>query len=946
MGLSLTIIVFWQRWRPGLVTTKYKGAIYPLIAALGNGTPGADIFEVTINDLAGADFDGGIGIDTLQLTGGGAFDLRAANSFQNIEIISGLGSSDSLALSDEQLAGVLTIEGADGTSKLTLSGDVFDLTGKSITGFGEINLETPTWAVQVTVSDKDTALLIRAYGEGTKTLTLTGEAVPEEERETFLRTLFEHGINTVIIGNETYDNQPPEIDDLSGLVQVSPGNAVFLDTGDNAVITDDGETLASLSVSLTSISGDASLDAVDFETSGIVDLSDGMALDSEISVQGAVIGRITSFSGAGFKITFNNLATYERVQALLHALRYVNSSDDPLYVGQCDIAVSIEDRSNQSVTSLISVSIAPSNSHVLTEGSDIITGTGESEIFIADGTTLNQDDELDGGTGDDILQSLGGTLDLRAIAKLSNIEILRGSKSAADTFIVDAAALADLQVLDGGADDGFENELVLVGAGIDLRGKSLLNLQSIVLANDTDVTLSDKALALRINGRLSLNDHVILKDGIFSSEEKAQLILNGIDKITDESGTYSSAPPSIANLDGDVVLTFSGRSVLIDAGQQLTLSGGRPLKSLSVNISEGYVDSVDAIGLDLSGRISLSNGLRPDSEVSVGGVLIGTLIWAENAGFEIEFGALATRTLVEELLRALTYRNGNPEATALGTRKITVAVTDQDDQTANAQTKIGQYVYQPPTDLILDRGDVKELSVSGSTVGIFEPTDPDGALDAFTYELLDNAGGRFAISGNKLVVADGLKIDYEQARSYTINVLVKDKSNQTFTKALTIAVDDVFSEVTGGSDAYDVIIGGAGNDRLGGGLGNDTISGGYGNDVLAGGAGFDTFMFKAKLGTSKTAHFENFDAILDFDPRQDMIQLENAFFRKLSKAGWLKSKYFITGSKAKAKDDYIVYHKQKGTLLYDPDGSGKDPAIEVASFKNKPALTHKDFFVS
>lgn len=919
-------------------------AINAMVAAASGGTPGKDTFIVTIGELAGAVLDGGADIDSLELTGGGVFDLRTVGTFQNIEIITGLGASDSLLMSIDQLSSVLMLEGRGGTSKLTISGDTFDLTGKSITGFGEINLETPMWGIEVTVPSKEMALLIRAYGEGAKTLTLM-EDVPDAERSDLLRALFEHGINTVVIGSDVYNNQPPDIIDLSGPIRVAPGADVFLDPDSDAVIDDDGETLASLTITTASVSGDAETDSVEIDGSGAVVLSDGMNVDSVVSVEGVVIGKIESISDSSFKVSFTDLAIYARVEKLLHALKYTNKATDPLYVGQCDIAISIEDRSHQSVTSIVSVSVAPLGSYLLTEGGDIITGTAAAEIFIADGTTLDKNDELDGGDGVDTLQSLGGTLDLRGMAKLTKIEILKGSKTAADTFIVDAAALSGMATLDGGASDGFENELVLEGAGIDLRGKTILNLQLITLSNDTDVTLNDKALALRINGRLSLNDHLILKNGIFSAEEREKLILNGIDKITDDSGTYSAFPPKITNLDGDSVLTFSGRSVLIDAGDQLTFSAGRPLKTLSVTISEGYVDSIDTVGFDLSGRITLSNGLRADSIISIGGVMIGTFAWAEGSGFEIEFNALASRELVQELLRAVTYRNGNPEAAMLGARKIIVTVTDQDDQATTAQTTVSQYLYQAPTDVIMDRYDIKELSTTGALVGTLETVDVDGALDAFTYEVIDNAGGRFALSGNKIVVADGVKLDYEQAKFHNILVLVTDKAGFTFTKTITIAVDDVWAESTLGSSGDDILVGGANIDRLSGGLGNDKITGGYGNDVLAGGEGFDTFVFNAKLGTSVTDRSVNFDIIQDFNVSQDTIALENAIFKKLTRTGWLSDKNFVLGAVAKDKKDFVGYYKKTGVLWYDADGSGKGAAVEIALIKNKAAVTPKDILV-
>ncbi len=79
--------------------------------------------------------------------------------------------------------------------------------------------------------------------------------------------------------------------------------------------------------------------------------------------------------------------------------------------------------------------------------------------------------------------------------------------------------------------------------------------------------------------------------------------------------------------------------------------------------------------------------------------------------------------------------------------KFTIAINDQNEA---------------PADVMLDGGSVQELSAIGTVVGTLSTQDPD-AGETFTYTLLDNAGGRFAISGDKILVSDALKLDYEQA---------------------------------------------------------------------------------------------------------------------------------------------------------------------------------------
>jgi Ca2+-binding RTX toxin-like protein len=116
--------------------------------------------------------------------------------------------------------------------------------------------------------------------------------------------------------------------------------------------------------------------------------------------------------------------------------------------------------------------------------------------------------------------------------------------------------------------------------------------------------------------------------------------------------------------------------------------------------------------------------------------------------------------------------------------------------------------------------------------------------------------------------------------------------------------------------------------------------------VLRGDAGQDIFVFAAKPYRVTIQ-----GKIVDFRVKDDGFWLDNAVFTKLGKAcseakpAALNKAFFTLGSKAKDKNDYIVYDKAKGVLSYDADGSGKGKAVEIATLPKKPSLTHKDFFV-
>jgi Ca2+-binding RTX toxin-like protein len=93
------------------------------------------------------------------------------------------------------------------------------------------------------------------------------------------------------------------------------------------------------------------------------------------------------------------------------------------------------------------------------------------------------------------------------------------------------------------------------------------------------------------------------------------------------------------------------------------------------------------------------------------------------------------------------------------------------------------------------------------------------------------------------------------------------------------------------------------------------------------------------------------DRIADFNVKDDAIWLDNAVFTKLGKKGTfdapakLSKSFFTIGTKAKDKNDYVVYDSKAGKLYYDADGSGKGKAVEVATLSKNLKMTYQDLFV-
>jgi Ca2+-binding RTX toxin-like protein len=271
----------------------------------------------------------------------------------------------------------------------------------------------------------------------------------------------------------------------------------------------------------------------------------------------------------------------------------------------------------------------------------------------------------------------------------------------------------------------------------------------------------------------------------------------------------------------------------------------------------------------------------------------------------------------------------------------------------------GEWTYSTASLNLAPVGDapigVSENSATGTAVGSLFSWDPDG--DAVSFSLVNDAGGRFALSGDQLIVANGSLLDYEQATAHNVVMRATDQSGLSIDQVLTVTLQDVANESTAGTVGSDVVTGGSGADKLSGGGGNDALNagagkdvlnGGSGNDRLTGGAGQDTltggtgkdvFVFGAK---DTTASKGTADYITDFSGRSgDRIDLRGIDADTKKKGD---QNFAFIGTNAFTKAGQVRYEKtKKDTYVY--LNTDSDKAAE-AVIKLKGAIDlQKGWFV-
>ena len=343
----------------------------------------------------------------------------------------------------------------------------------------------------------------------------------------------------------------------------------------------------------------------------------------------------------------------------------------------------------------------------------------------------------------------------------------------------------------------------------------------------SDVDVGDSLSAVRIEtlpsaGTLTLSGVAVTAGQVISVADMTagNLVFmpaadaNGMDyarvtfSVRDSHNTYDLAPHTLtinvaAVNDAPVMTPVAPHVMFVEGGLPQVLDATGTIVDM---------DSADFDGGTLTVSIS-SNGTADDrlqignfgtgpsevglagSNVTYGGVVIGTV--SGGTGSEdplvVTWTTNATPSAVQDVYRSIQFNNVSDHPST-ATRTLTIELTDGDGGTATPQTILVsmQATNDAPTGLALSTTRVADHAANGTVVGTVSISDPD-AGDTHTYQLIDNAGGRFAINSatGQLIVADGSLLSYERAMSHTVTVRVTDTGGLTYDETLTINLTQV-----------------------------------------------------------------------------------------------------------------------------------------------------------
>lgn len=393
-----------------------------------------------------------------------------------------------------------------------------------------------------------------------------------------------------------------------------------------------------------------------------------------------------------------------------------------------------------------------------------VIGTEAGETLVgSDG-----DDRIEGRGGNDILSGLDG--DDLINGGLGNDHMAGGAGD--DSYVVDSDG--DVVVED-------------VNAGLDtvrtVLGRYVLNanVENLVYSGDTNFTGTGNALANAITGARGADrlDGLAGADIMRGAAGNDTYVVDNLGDVVTES----------ANQGTDRVLS-QVNFTLSDNVENLQLTTSKAINGFGNASNNAIVGNAG---------VNILDG-RGGSDTLTGG--------AGNDIFEFQQGEVDYDRITDFTGAGvaggdrLVFRGYGADASLMQVGLSDIYVIDAGSAYGHHQEWLqltgvktlgaGDYSFASPpnlapTSLSLSHQGVSENAAQGTVVGTMVVVDPD-AIDTFTFNLLDDAGGRFALSGGTLVTTG--PFDYEVAQSYSVVLEVKDAGGNSLQRAFSISIDD------------------------------------------------------------------------------------------------------------------------------------------------------------
>ncbi|MEM6779359.1 MAG: Ig-like domain-containing protein, partial [Planctomycetota bacterium] len=262
--------------------------------------------------------------------------------------------------------------------------------------------------------------------------------------------------------------------------------------------------------------------------------------------------------------------------------------------------------------------------------------------------------------------------------------------------------------------------------------------------------------------------------------------------------------------DGEtLVLTYTVRATDDDATPRsdteivtVTITGSNDgpnaISDNNIAVEAGGVGNGSGAVNPTGNALSNDNDLDVSDSLSVVGVSAGIHVSTSGSINTAVPGLYGAITLQSNGTYTYAVDNSNPLVQALiGSGDtlsdvFTYTVSDNIGLTSTAQIYITiQGANDNPDDLTATGMIIAENSANSTLVGAITPSDVDVG-ESFTYDLIDDAAGRFSIDGSGVIrVLDTTRLDFEDTSSHNITVEVTDLAGATYSETFVVNLTDV-----------------------------------------------------------------------------------------------------------------------------------------------------------
>jgi len=795
-----------------------------------NGGSGADSFHVDSGTDAITDL--GNGVDIVIVSAGATANATAVGSWTATGLSSNAGTATITASGYS-----IDVSAATGTSGWTISNNS---SSTAVTLVGSSNADTLTGG-----SGNDT---LRGGGGNDTLFGGSGTDIA-----VFSGNWGDYTIITGSDGNGTFYQLQDRTSNRDGTDKIYNFESVqFLDgTLSTSALLNTAPTAIADSALATEAGGIGNGNAGTNPTGNVVaNDTDSNSLDSKtvIGVAAGVVGSASTNIGtnvSGNYGTINIAATGIYVytvandNATVQALRTTSNTLTDIFT------YTMQDASGLSSTTQITVTIRGAN-----DSPHDIAGSLTIAEDATNGSVVGTVIGLDVDTGDVLTYSLVDNAEGRFTIHASN-----GQVTVANSSLLDFESNNGIYLITARATD-------LAGATFD----KVLTV-SVTDVNDAPISVADTAIAVEAGGvnngtpGMDPNGNVLTNDTDLDAGDVKSVI--GV-----AAGVVGSASSDVG---ASVAGTYGTIQIAANGAYTYTLNNDhaavQALRSSSTTLTDIFTYSMqDALGLTSTTQITITiqgasdvpiavsdnaiaveaggvnngtAGIHPtgnvfnnDTDIDTGdtktisGVAAGTFPSAiANVGSNVA-GTYGSINIAASGVYTYTVDNSNTTVQALRTASDTLTdiftYTMQDAAGLSSTTQITVTIQgaNDAPNILAGTLTVSEHATQDAVVGTIGYNDIDNGDSLGSYQLIDNAGGRFAIHSTSgvVTVAGNSLFDYETATSHTIIVRVTDIGGASYDETLTVQITDIdefdVSEINDSNTAANAVAENASNGTL------------------------------------------------------------------------------------------------------------------------------------